>query len=166
MAMASSKPRVAIGGIVHETHCFADVGTTLADFRAQGLYEGDAILQAMAGTRAGIGGMIAGAGDYGWELLPTLYGTSMPGGIVADEAYQLMLRGLLEQLKAALPLDGVLLALQGAMVAESQLDVESDILEQVRVIVGPDVPIVVELDMHGNISRRTVELADVLVAFD
>ena len=166
MATASVKPRVAIGGIVHETHCFADVGTTLADFRAQGLYEGDDILKAMAGTRAGIGGMIAGAGDYDWALLPTLYAASMPGGIVADEAYQLMLRGLLERLKAALPVDGVLLALHGAMVAESQLDVESDILEQVRAIVGPDVPIVVELDMHGNISQRTVELADVLVAFD
>ncbi len=166
MATASVKLRVAIGGIVHETHCFADVGTTLADFRAQGLYAGDAILQAMAGTRAGIGGMIAGAGDYGWELLPTLYGTAMPGGIVTDEAYQLMLRGLLERLEAALPLDGVLLALHGAMVAENQPDAESDILEHVRAIVGSDVPIVVELDMHGNISRRTVELADVLVAFD
>ena len=52
------------------------------------------------------------------------------------------------------------------MVAESQPDAESDILEQVRAVVGNAVPIVVELDMHGNISRRTVELADVLVAFD
>jgi microcystin degradation protein MlrC len=166
MAQISSKPRIAIGGIVHETHCFADLGTTLADFRAQGLYEGDDILKAMAGTRAGIGGMIEGAGNYGWQLLPTLYGTSMPGGVVTDEAYQLMLRGMLEHLEAALPLDGVLLALHGAMVAASQPDAERDILEQVRAIVGPDVPVVVELDMHGNISERTVELADVLVAFD
>ena len=57
--------------------------------------------QAMAGTRAGIGGMIAGAGAYGWALLPTLYGTAMPGGIVAEEAYQPMLRGLLDRLGRA-----------------------------------------------------------------
>lgn len=164
--MQASAKRIAIGGIVHETHCFAEPRTGLAAFRQQGLYEGGDILQAMAGTRAGIGGMIEGAAGFGWALQPTLYGTAMPGGVVTDEAYQTMLRGLLDRLAAALPVDGVLLALHGAMVAESQLDAESDILEQVRALVGPDVPIVVELDMHGNISPRTVELADVLVAFD
>src|SRR5262245_50277909 len=97
--------RVAIGGIVHETHVFAEPRMTLADFREQGLYEGDAIVQAMAGTRAGIGGMIEGAQGYGWELLPTLYGAALPGGVVAEEAYQAMLRGLLDRLTAAMPLD-------------------------------------------------------------
>jgi microcystin degradation protein MlrC len=164
--MPTSTPRIAIGGIVHETHCFAEPRTTLADFREQGLYEDDDILRAMSGTRSGIGGMIEGAGGYGWELVPTLYGTSLPAGIVAEAAYQTMLRGLLDHLAAAMPLDGALLALHGAMVTEAQLDTESDILEHVRAIVGPETPIVVELDMHGNISPRTVELADVLVAFD
>jgi microcystin degradation protein MlrC len=164
--MGSTTPRIAIGGIVHETHCFADGRTTRDDFREQALHKGDAILEAMSGTRSGIGGMIEGASSRGWTLLPTLYGAAMPGGVVAEDAYQAMLRGLLDRLAAAMPLDGVLLALHGAMVTEEQLDAESDILDRVRAMVGPDVPIVVELDMHGNISPRTVELADVLVAFD
>src|SRR6266508_146473 len=164
--MGSTTPRIAIGGIVHETHCFADGRTTHDDFREQALHQGDAILEAMSGTRSGIGGMIEGASSRGWTLLPTLYGAAMPGGVVAEDAYQAMLRGLLERLAAAMPLDGVLLALHGAMVTEEQLDAESDILDRVRAVVGPDVPIVGELDMHGNISPRTVELADVLVAFD
>jgi microcystin degradation protein MlrC len=164
--MATGISRIAIGGIVHETHVFAEGRTALADFREQGLYEGDAILRAMAGTRAGIGGMIAAAERQSWELLPTLYGTALPGGIVTEAAYQTMLGGLIDRLAAAMPLDGVLLMLHGAMVAEGQPDAESDILERVRALVGAGVPIVVELDMHGNISPRTVELADVLVAFD
>lgn len=53
---------------MHETHGFAGTPTTLADFREQGLYEGDAIVRAMRGTRAGIGGMIAGAERYGRQL--------------------------------------------------------------------------------------------------
>jgi microcystin degradation protein MlrC len=162
----ANKKRIAVGGIVHETHCFADTRTTLADFREQALHEGAAIVRAMAGTRSGIGGMLAGAERHGWALCPTLYGAAMPGGIVAADAYATMLRGLLERLEQAMPLDGVLLSLHGAMVAEGQLDAECDILERVRALVGPAVPIVVELDMHGNISPRTVELADVLVAFD
>src|SRR5262245_39083463 len=164
--MSSGTLRIAIGGIVHETHCFAETLTTLTDFREQALHEGDAILRAMAGTRSGIGGMIEGAARFGWSLLPTIYGAAMPSGIVAEEAYQTLLCALIERLDAGQPLDGVLLALHGAMVADGQLDAESDILEQVRAVVGPTVPIVVELDMHGNISPRTVELADVLVAFD
>jgi microcystin degradation protein MlrC len=161
-----NQPKIAVGGIVHETHCFAGTLTTLADFREQGLYEGEAIVRAMAGARSGIGGMIAGAERHGWELMPTLYGAALPGGIVAEAAYQAMLRGLLDRLEAAMPLDGVLLMLHGAMVTEARLDTESDILERVRALVGPATPIVAELDMHGNIGRRTVELADVLVAFD
>jgi len=164
--MALSPRRIAIGGIIHETHGFAESRTTLADFQAQGLYTGEAILAALRGTRAGIGGMIAASEGYGWQLLPTLYGAAMPAGLVAEEAYQTMLRGLLDGLAAAMPLDGVLLALHGAMLTEARLDAESDILAHVRAVVGPHMPVVVELDMHGNISPRTVALADVLVAFD
>jgi microcystin degradation protein MlrC len=149
-----------------ETHCFAEPRTTLADFREQGLYTGDAILRSMSDTRSGIGGMIEGVGGHGWTLAPTLYGAALPGGIVAEDAYRTMLRGLLDGLAAAMPLDGVLLALHGAMVTEAQLGAESDLLEQIRAVVGAQTPIVVELDMHGNISPRLVALADVLVAFD
>ncbi len=158
--------RIALGGIVHETHSFADIPTTLADFQSQALHRDAELLSVMRGTRSAIGGLIEGAAAQGWSLLPALYGAAMPGGIVTAEAYQSMLQELLRQLEAARPLDGVLLALHGAMVTADQLDPESDILAQVRQIVGPDTPIVAVLDMHGNISARTVELADILVAFD
>lgn len=164
--MPSSTPRIAIGGIIHETHSFAGVPTTLADFQRQSLYYGDEILTAMGGTRSAIGGMIEGANAHGWTLLPTAYGAAMPSGLVEEAAYQTILQELRQRLAAAMPVDGVLLALHGAMVTQDQLDPESHILAQVRRGVGPDIPIVVELDMHGNISPRTVELADVLVAFD
>ena len=158
--------RVAIGGIIHETHSFAGTQTTLADFQTQGLYYGQQILQTLIGTRSAIGGMIEGATAQGWTLLPTAYGVAMPGGLVVEEAYQIILKELLLRLEAARPVDGVLLALHGAMVTQDHLDPESDILAHVRRVVGPNIPIVVELDMHGNIGPRTVELADVLVAFD
>lgn len=160
------KRRIALGGIVHETHSFAEIPTTLADFENQGLYTGDAIIEVMSGTRSGLGGMIEGAETYGWQLLPTLYGAAMPSGIVSEAAFQTMLDELLTRLADVMPVDGVLLSLHGAMVTENSLDAESDILEAVRHIVGEDIPIVVELDMHGNISPRTTELADILVAFD
>ena len=162
----STSFRIAIGGIVHETHSFAQAHTTLVDFQSQALYYGPDILRVMAGTRSGLGGMLEGAKTLGWTLVPTVYGTALPGGLVTEAAYQTMLQALLERLAAARPIDGLLLMLHGAMVTEEHLDAESHILEQVRQVVGSELPIVVELDMHGNISPRTVELADVLVAFD
>lgn len=164
--MPGSTPRLALGGIIHETHSFAATPTRLADFQSQALHYGREIVEAMRGTRSALGGMIEGAEAQGWTLVPTAYGAAMPGGLVAESAYQTILGELRQRLAAALPVDGVLLALHGAMVTENQLDPESDILAEVRRIIGPDIPIVVELDMHGNLSPRTVELADALVAFD
>lgn len=162
----SSRARVAIGGILHETHTFMEAGTTLADFAAQSLHFGADLLSSMRNSRTGIGGMIDGAIDHNWQLLPTLYAAAMPAGIVTRGAYRKLLSELANRLARQMPLDGVLLALHGAMVAEGELDAEADIVASVRAIVGGAAPIVVLLDMHGNISPRLVELADVLLAYD
>ena len=162
----SSLARVAIGGILHETHTFMEDGTTLADFAAQSLHFGEDLLSSMRGSRSGIGGMIDRALEYSWQLLPTLYAAAMPAGVVTDEAYRKLLSKLTNRLAQQMPFDGLLLALHGAMVAEGELDAEADIVAQARAIVGDAVPIVVLLDMHGNISSRLVELADVLLAYN
>jgi len=158
--------RVAIGGILHETHTFMEQRTTLADFAAQSLHFGEDLLSSMRASRTGIGGMLDSANKHQWQLLPTLYAAAMPAGLVTEEAYRELLSELSNRLAQHMPLDGVLLALHGAMVAEGELDAEADIVARVRGIVGGAVPIVVLLDMHGNISPRLVELTDVLLAYD
>ncbi len=163
---ARSQPRIALGGILHETHTFMEQATTLAEFEAQSLHSGADMISAMRGSRSGIGGMIDRATALGWQLLPTLYAAAMPGGAVTAAAYGELLSELRARLEQSMPVDGVLLALHGAMVAEGELDAEGDIVAQVRALVGESVLIVVLLDMHGNISQRLVELADVLLAYD
>ncbi len=160
------KPRIAVGGLFHETHTFAEHRTTIDDFRAQSLLVGDEIVQDAVDSRSGIAGMIAGSQALGAEILATLYAGAMPAGVVEDQAVQMLLDDLLTRVLNSLPVDGVLLALHGAMVTESSLDAETDVVHQVREIVGPDVPIVVELDMHGNISPDMVRAANVLVSYD
>lgn len=161
----TASPRVAIGGILHETHTFLGQPTTLADFELGSLCRGQEIPHQMSGTRSSIGGMIEAASARGWQLLPTLYATAMPGGAVTRAAYQSLLRDMLGRMRAALPVDGLLLALHGAMVAAGELDVETDIVARLRGIVGAQIPIVVVLDMHGNISPGLVDAADALLAY-
>jgi microcystin degradation protein MlrC len=159
-------PRVAVGGWLHETHTFATPPTTLAMFQAQCAVAGDAVPAQLGGSAAGIGGMIDGGRARGWSLHGTVYAAAMPGGMVAADARRTIHDALLTHLAAAMPLDGVLLALHGAAVAEDSQHPECDLLLRVRGVVGADVPIVVEFDMHGNISPDIVAACDLLVAYD
>jgi microcystin degradation protein MlrC len=163
--MSMQKPRIAVGGIAHETHSFAARPTGLDDFRKQALFFGDEIPSELAGGKSATAGMIDNAREN-WQLLPTAYAGAMPGGVVTTEAFETIVGELTARLVESLPLDGVLLALHGAMVTEDELDAESAILQAVRDVVGSEIPIVITLDMHGNISQRTVDLVDVLIAFD
>ncbi len=157
--------RVAIGGILHETHGFAPTLTTLADFR-QTWFEGPELVEALQDTSSGLGGMIEGIRQRSWQVLPTFYAAAMPAGLVEGTAYQALLAQLCSQVANVLPVDGLLLHLHGAMVTETTLDAETEIVAQMRRIVGRQIPIVVVLDMHGNINPDLAEQADVLLAYD
>jgi microcystin degradation protein MlrC len=98
-------------------------------------------------------------------MVPLAAAWATPSGPVTREAYESVLGDLLESVRAAGPLDGILLALHGAMVCEDIDDADGETLERLRALVGPDVPIVMSLDMHGNISPRMAEIPQAIVAY-
>src|SRR5262249_10539946 len=77
----------------------------------------------------------------------------MPAGRTVKKVYEAFRDEIVADLRAAMPVDGVLLCLHGAMVAEGYDDCESDLISTVRRIVGPDVPVGAELDLHCNSAR-------------
>lgn len=163
--------RIACGGMQHETNTFATVPTTLADFvRDSGcgaeFKGGQFLINLYRHTGTIHGGYIAGAEQAGFELLPLVCANAQPAGVVEDAAFNYLLGQFVERLRTVLPVDGVLLDLHGAMVTESHTDAESAWIAAVREVVGPTIPIVVTLDLHGNIGPRSAELADVLIGFD
>jgi microcystin degradation protein MlrC len=161
--------RVAIGGISHETSTFATTPTTLENFDVRGLAEGQVVLDRFAGTKTGLGGFLDAGREAGFECVPILAASATPGGVVTAEATTTLTERLTAGIRRALaagPLDGVLLSLHGAMVSELDDDGERYILAAVREVVGPELPILVELDLHGNISQEMVDLATVVIAYD
>ena len=96
------------------------------------------------------------------ELVPTVAARAMPGGVVERSAYETFKRAVLE---AAHDVDGVCLYLHGAMRAEGLDYCENDLLKDLRVKLGPGVPITVALDMHANIVAQMVENVDAMVAY-
>jgi microcystin degradation protein MlrC len=158
--------RIAIGGIVHETNTFSPNLTDLASFARQALDEGQTVVERWRDSASSLGGALQGLRQTGYEAIPLLYATAMPSGLVTRDAYQTLLSRLLDRLEAVLPVDGVLLVLHGAMVAEGQDDCEAEILERVRALVGAPCPVVCVLDMHGSLTPAMVAAADALIAFN
>jgi microcystin degradation protein MlrC len=161
--------RVAAAQIAHETSVFSVVKTDLAAFEASGVYLGPAVIENARETNSEFCGFVTGAEAQGFDLVPLLAVWATPSGMVTEEAIE-HLTGLLgNALRGAMteaPLDGILLALHGAMVTEIDDDGDAYVLQTVRDVVGPDVPVVATLDLHANISTRMVELADVLIGYD
>ncbi len=155
--------RIAIGGLVHETNTFAPLLTKLDAFRQE---EGGALVERWRGSFSSLGGALRGLDAAQYGSVPLLYATAMPSGLITGDAYHVLLERLLTLLREAAPLDGVLLVLHGAMVAQGQDDCEGEILERVRAIVGDECPVVAVLDMHGSLTPAMVNAADALVAFN
>jgi microcystin degradation protein MlrC len=86
-------------------------------------------------------------------------------GPVEGDFFDEVMREHEQRLLAALPVDGVFLSLHGGAIGEREDDPEGVILERVRAIVGPDIPIVATLDLHANVSTSMVEHCDLLVAY-
>ena len=161
--------RVAAAQIAHETNVFSAVKTDLAAFAASGIHIGRDVIENSHDTNTEFCGFVTGAALQGFDLLPLIAVWATPSGLVTAEAIRHLTGLLTDGLRQTLadgPLDGVLIALHGAMVTEIDDDGEGYILQSVRDVVGPDVPVVATIDLHANISTRMVELADVLIGYD
>ncbi|HRA61606.1 MAG TPA: M81 family metallopeptidase [Burkholderiaceae bacterium] len=101
----------------------------------------------------------------GWTLIEGSCSFAEPAGLVSREAYETLRDEVLGQLRAAMPVDAVVLGLHGAMVADGYDDCEGDLIESVRNIVGAKVPIGVELDPHCHMTRRRVANATLIICF-
>jgi microcystin degradation protein MlrC len=105
------------------------------------------------------------AAAEGFTLVEGSCFAASPAGTTNRAEYEFMRDEILAQLRAALPLDGVLFGLHGAMVAHGYDDVEGDVLERARAIVGPDCVIGVELDPHCHLTVKRVQLSDITILY-
>lgn len=161
--------RVAIGGISHETNTFSSVPTDLTQFQRRTLLRDEALLRASRGVGNVLGGMVDTATALGWQLAPLLFASATPSGKVRRGTFETLANELERRLRDAgrdQPFDGVLLALHGAMVAESIEDADGELLRRVRRAVGAETPVVVVFDFHANITPAIVARADLILGYE
>ncbi len=154
--------RIGILGVNQECNTFSPTPTTLEDFHIR---LGRDVLDHWRGTRVEIGGFIDVLKRPNIEIVPLLSGWAITQGRILEAEFARMKQMLADSLRAALPLDGMLIALHGAMCAEGADDAEGALLEVVRKIAGPSLPICLTLDLHANVTERICRLADAVVGY-
>jgi microcystin degradation protein MlrC len=161
--------RIAVGAFLHETNTFAPTKATFDDFVHGGgwpsMAQGDDVLGVMRDINVGLAGFVEAAEAQRWEMVPTISCGASPSAHVTKDAYERIVKVMIDGIKAAGPLDAVYLDLHGAMVTEHLDDGEGEILARVRKVIGKELPLVVSLDLHANVTPEMVEHADVLVAY-
>ncbi len=170
LASAQPKPVIGLGGIVHETNTFNPKKTTLADFStgiggADGTLRGQDLITNSIKANNTTAGFIHGANQYGLTLYPTLVAGPQTLGTVLDSAFETLTKELIDRLRQAPKLDGILLFLHGTMVTESYPHADAEVVRRVRQAFGSDIPIVVVHDFHANISEEIVKLTTVLLGY-
>ncbi len=153
--------KILIARMNHETNTFSPVPTPLSSFGNQGPTYDDAAYQENKGKRTAMSAFIDLAEARGAELVTPISATAYPSGRVQAQAYQHICDRIVAGVRGC---DAILLDLHGAMATESTDDGEGDLLERVRQA-APGVPIAVALDLHGNVTQKMIDNADVIISF-
>ena len=154
-----------VGSLVQESNTFSPTRSDIHSFESGCLFLDQASVTEMAGRRNELAGFLQVCQKAGVEPVPTVAAWASSGGAVVDRDFDELAGQFLERVEKASDVDGVLLALHGAWASESRPDADGWILSEVRKIVGPDVPIVVTLDMHANVTETMLVCADALVGY-
>jgi microcystin degradation protein MlrC len=156
--------RIALINVGQETNDFNPLPTTLTDYRSFGLYEGQEMLEKLQGLGE-VGGYLEAVGESGLEVetIPIIRGWASAAGRLDTESRLFFEDRISKGLQAAGRIDGLAIQLHGACAAEGVDDVEGAQLAICREVLGPDVPIVLSLDHHANVTRRIVANSNAIV---
>ena len=146
-------PRILIAECKQEVSTFNPVPSRYDDFR---IVSGQTMIDYHRGVREEISGALSAfdeASDI--ELVPTVGASSITsGGVLAAEDWANLSHEILASIREAGPVEAVYFCLHGAMQAAGENDPEGFLLQEVREILGEEIPIVISLDLHGICTDR------------
>jgi microcystin degradation protein MlrC len=158
------KPRIGVASIVQETNTFSPAATTFADFDSQGIFVGDDARR-FEGLNTETGGALIELRRRGAEPVPIIRIWAMSGGPITERALGQIAELLGRELARALPLDGLILSLHGALVGETVDSGDLLLLERARQVVGATCRIGVCLDLHANVTGALVDASDFVIGY-
>lgn len=155
--------RIAVGQVSHETNTFSEVKTTVESFKSLEWLYGEDIVETHTGVRDYLGGIIDKGNEKDVEMVPTFSASYNPSGVITEQTFEVLKDELVQSIQSAGEIDAVCLALHGGGIAEGHYDFEGELLKALRVEIGYNIPVVVPLDLHGNLTETMIEEADALL---
>jgi microcystin degradation protein MlrC len=153
--------RVAVASFSHETCTFCPDPTTIERLEPY-VRRGHKILDVARGIPTYINGYMKVAEAEGAELVPLVAAGMAPGGYTSwfePSCFDKYANEIADGLRSAGRLDGVLLALHGAMAVTGVPKPEAEIVRRARKAAG-NIPIMVTLDLHANEDHEITDAAD------
>jgi len=157
--------KLFMAGLATETNTWAPIPTGREAFMGHRYFRHDASRQPPGWGNLAMRVWRGRAEADGIDIAESLAAAAQPGGITVRAVYEELRDMILADLRAAMPVDVVLLSMHGAMVADGYDDCEGDTLARVRAIVGPDVVIGIELDLHCHLTETMRQAANLIVLF-
>ena len=148
----------------HETNTFNKNLTDYEAFVGRNAYFGADAIKERGDANTELAGFLDCGKKYGWNIIHVLSASAQPAGCVTRDAFDRLAGPIVEAAKAN-KIDGILLSLHGAMVTEFDEDGEGVLLERLRAVVGPDMPIAITLDLHANVTPKMCDLANIIVSY-
>ena len=160
--------RIFVAGFQHETNTFAPSKADWPAFESGSAFpafsQGEAMLERLAPTSLPMGGFIRSARQRGWALVPSAWAGASPSAHVTRDAFERIAEHIVADARRG-GFDAVYLDLHGAAVAEHVDDAEGELLERLRKVIGPVMPLVTSLDLHANVTMRMLQHASAMSAY-
>lgn len=157
--------RIFIGGLATESNTFAPLPTGWKGFEEGGIFRGDATRHEPRHFTAPLHEWRRMGEADGHEVVEGLMAAAQPAGSTVRAVYESLRDTLVANLRAAMPVDVILLNLHGAMVADGYDDCEGDLLAALRKVIGPKAVIGVELDLHCHLTATMLHHANLLITY-
>ncbi|WP_214626348.1 M81 family metallopeptidase [Paenibacillus agaridevorans] len=158
------KLNIVVGGMLQESNTFSSCKSGISDFYNYYFRTGEQLFDNNVDNE--LSGFLRAAKERSdVAILPTLFTQACSSGPIKRSDLDKLKQLLIEQLDGLPACDGVLFALHGSWVAEDSDDADGEIVTLIRNQVGADVPIVITLDSHANVTQTIMDQADALVAY-
>lgn len=146
------RPRVAVASLMQETNTFSPIPTTVDLFESYCIHRGDEMLAGYGAARVEVPGVLATLDAAGIDAVPLIAAYAAAAGPMTRATFEDLVTEMEARLEDAGPVDGLILALHGALVVDDQPDRDGEIIARMRAILPKGVPIGVTLDLHGHIT--------------
>jgi microcystin degradation protein MlrC len=161
--------RVGIAALMHESNTFVTTPTTLTRFEEDLYLRGPQLAQQLATSHHEIGGFFEGLAcshdNLVCDAVPLAAFRATPSGVLQAGLLDHLVDQMIAEIKDSVSLDGLLLAVHGAAVAEDHLDADGYWLHRIREEIESRIPIIATVDPHANLSPAMVSACNAIVAY-